>query len=145
MLPFLPDPIKWVVFTNEERAVLIEAFSIWFPAAEKAQAPCFVGQNQDYSEGSELSDDEIKLASFLSIRGILVQSLSEGPNAVIGLTVEDRETLSAFVMQGIAGYYDYLMSLDEKMASVESNLSLSRMIVRRLGSASSPSSIPSSC
>lgn len=117
MLPFTSALIMWVVFTNEERAVLIEAINNMFPLPKETPASFDWKPYPESSAGSEPLLDEAMVGSLLSIRRILVESLSDGAQAVVGITERDSEALSALVMQGIAGYYDFQISIEEKMAS----------------------------
>ena len=117
MLPFLPDPIRWVIFTNEERAVLMEAFNNMSLTPKEAAAPFDWKRYPETSENSERRSNDAKVENLLAIRSKLVRSLSNGPQAVLSLGEEDRAALSALVMQEIAGYYDFQMSIAEKMDS----------------------------
>jgi len=117
MLPCLPDPIRWVIFTNEERAVLMEAFNNMSLTPKGAAAPFKWKRYPEISENSEQWSNYAKVENLLAIRSKLVRSLSNGPQAVLSLGEEDRAALSALVMQEIAGYYDFQMSIAEKMDS----------------------------
>jgi len=120
MLPSASDLIKWIVFTNEERTVLLEAFHAFFPVPEPAPSPAPAPEDddEDYSARRDLQTDELKLESLRSSRSRLLASLRKGPNVVLSLSTLDCEALSALVMLEIAGFYDYLMSVEASFAAL---------------------------
>lgn len=118
MLPNTSDLIKWLVFTDEERTVLLEAFHAFFPIPEPAPTPDLEDEDADYSARLDLQTDEVKLESLRSIQSRLLASLGSGPNAVLSLTALDCEALSALVMLDFAGFYDYLRSLEDRMTAL---------------------------
>ncbi len=118
MLHYTSDLIKWLVFTDKERTVLLEALNAFFSASETFQEPVHADEDEPYSARLALHTDTKKLDSLMSVRGFLVSSLREGSRAVIGLTTNDREALSALLMLDIAGFYDYLISIEDKMAAM---------------------------
>lgn len=118
MLPSASDLIKWIVFTNEERTVLLEAFNAFFPIPEPAPTPDLEDEDADYSARLELQTDEVKLECLRSIRSRLLASLRTGPNAVLSLTALDCEALNALVMLDFAGFYEYLISLEDRLTAL---------------------------
>ena len=118
MLHYTSDLIKWLVFTDKERTVLLEALNAFFSASEAGQVPVHADEDGPYSARLALHSDKKKLDSLISVRSLLVSSLREGSRAVIGLTANDREALSALLMLDIAGFYDYLISLEDNMATM---------------------------
>lgn len=118
MLHYASDLIKWLVFTDKERTVLLEALNAFFSASETVQEPVHTDEDEPYSARLALHTDTKKLDSLMSVRGLLVSSLREGSSAVIGLSTNDREALSALLMLDIAGFYGYLISLEDKMAAM---------------------------
>ena len=121
MLPITSDLLKWVVFTNEERSVLLEAFNNFFPVPELALLPASEDdeEEEDYSARLDLQTDKRKLQSLQTARSLLLASLRRGPNAVISLTAFDCAALSALVMLEVAGFYDYLISLEASLTELE--------------------------
>lgn len=118
MLDYTSDLIKWLIFTDKERTVLLEALNAFFSASEAGQVPAYADQDEPYSARLALHSDKKKLDSLISVRGLLVSSLREGSRAVIGLSANDREALSALLMLDIAGFYDYLISLEDNMSTM---------------------------
>lgn len=118
MLHYTSDLIKWLVFTDKERTVLLEALNAFFLASEASQVPVHAEKDEPYSARLALQSDKKKLDSLMSVRGFLISSLREGSRAVIGLSANDREALSALLMLDIAGFYDYLISLEDNMSTM---------------------------
>ncbi|MEW6226644.1 MAG: hypothetical protein AB1700_00900 [Bacillota bacterium] len=118
MLHYTSDLIKWLVFTDKERTVLLEALNAFFSASEAGQVPVHADEDEPYSARLALHSDKKKLDSLISVRSLLVSSLREGSRVVFGLTANDREALSALLMLDIAGFYDYLISLEDNMATM---------------------------
>jgi len=107
--------IKWVIFSSDERAVLLEAFSVRFPMPMESGALC----EQDQPVGSSHQRRSLgpRTRCLLSIRDKLIKSLPQGPHSIIGLTARDCEVLRDLVIEGIMGYYDFLISLEDQMTS----------------------------
>jgi hypothetical protein len=112
------DLINWLVFNDKERTVLLEVLNAFFSASGSVHSPVHVDEDEGYSARLDLYIDKKKLDSLMSICGILVDSLGKGSSAVIGLMAYDREALGALLMLDIAGFYDYLISLEDRMAAM---------------------------
>ncbi len=118
MLHYASDPINWLVFTDKERTVLLEALNAFFSASETVQVPVHADEDEPYSASLALHSDKKKLDSLMSVRGLLISSLHEGSRAVIGLTALDCEALNALVMLEVAGFYDYLINLEDRLTAL---------------------------
>jgi hypothetical protein len=57
MLHYTSDLIKWLVFTDKERTVLLEALNTFFSASESVQVPVHADEDEPYSARLALHSD----------------------------------------------------------------------------------------
>jgi len=106
--------IRRIVFTDDERALLLEAYPRWLSTFKKPSVPHLVGGDS----GATRPMGDIDVVRHHSIHRILDKGLRDGTKAVVAMTDEDCLALSELVMQDIAGYYDFQMSLEALMDAV---------------------------
>ena len=78
MLHYISNLIKWLVFTDKERTVLLEALNAFFSVSETIQEPVHTDEDEPYSARLALHTETNKLDSLMSVRVLLVSSLREG-------------------------------------------------------------------